>query len=283
MVNWTPQQIAALIGVPPLSADARLLLRQATVADQRTHLDVYSQAEVDAAVAAGGGGGGYTNAEIDALLAGRAALVHSHVLADITDAGSMAGVNDAPANGSLYGRINNGWAIVPVSLAVSSNLADLQDSSAARGNLGLGDAATKDVGTAAGTVAAGNHQHRTIFPVWAEESGSPSTGTASGYQWSFGNGATGADCRFPLGVDCELSKMSLWVAGSTPSVTVEVYKNGAATGATCSTVSTNSGVSVISPSISFSAGDALSFRTVAVSGSTSSPNTVTAWFETVIS
>ena len=283
MVNWTPEQIAARIGVPPLSADARLLLRQLTVADQRTHLDVYSQGEVDTAIAAAGGGSGYTNAEIDALIAGRAALVHSHVLADITDAGGMAGESDAPADGSLYGRKNNAWVIVPVSLAVSSNLADLQDQGAARSNLGLGNAATKNVGTTVGTVADGGHQHRTIFPVWAEESGNPNPLTASGYQWSFGNGATGSNTRLVVAVDCELSKISLWCAGGSPSVTVEVYKNGVATGATCSIAGTNSGLAAISPSISFTAGDSLSFRTTAASGTLASPNIVTAWLETVIS
>lgn len=282
MVNWTPEQIAARIGVPPLSPDARLLLRQLTVADQRAHLDVYSQGEVDTAIAAAGGGSGYTNAEIDTFLAGKAALVHSHVLADITDAGGMAGESDAPADGSLYGRNNNAWVIVPVSLVASSNLADLQDQGAARGNLGLGNAATRDVGTTAGTVAHGDHQHRTIFPIWAEESSNPNPATSSGYQWSFGNGATGSNCRMTLGVDCELSKISLWCSGASPTVTVEVYKNGAATGATCSTSGTGNAVAVLGSSISFTAGDSLSFRTTAASGSLGAPNTVTAWFETVI-
>ncbi|MDT3724888.1 glycoside hydrolase family 55 protein [Streptomyces sp. DSM 41972] len=41
-------------------------------------------------------------------------------------------------------------------LAAAENLGDLQDVEQARGNLGLGSAAVLDVGTAAGTVAAGN-------------------------------------------------------------------------------------------------------------------------------
>lgn len=41
-------------------------------------------------------------------------------------------------------------------LAKSANLADLTDPAAARGNLGLGDSAVLDVGTTAGTVAAGD-------------------------------------------------------------------------------------------------------------------------------
>jgi hypothetical protein len=46
-------------------------------------------------------------------------------------------------------------------LAKSENLADVQDPAAARDNLELGDAATRDVGTAAGTVAAGDDSRMT--------------------------------------------------------------------------------------------------------------------------
>lgn len=50
-------------------------------------------------------------------------------------------------------------------LSKSGNLAGLTDKPTARGNLGLGDAATKNIGVAAGSVAAGDHIHESIITV----------------------------------------------------------------------------------------------------------------------
>ena len=47
-------------------------------------------------------------------------------------------------------------------LKAGSNLSDLLSASSARTNLGLGDSATKNVGTTAGTVAAGDHSHSAV-------------------------------------------------------------------------------------------------------------------------
>ncbi len=44
-------------------------------------------------------------------------------------------------------------------LKIASNLSDLNNAETARGNLGLGDSATKSVGSTSGTVAAGDHNH----------------------------------------------------------------------------------------------------------------------------
>lgn len=50
-------------------------------------------------------------------------------------------------------------------LSKSGNLAGLTDKAAARTNMGLGDAATKGVGTTAGAVAAGDHDHTFFISV----------------------------------------------------------------------------------------------------------------------
>ena len=55
-------------------------------------------------------------------------------------------------------------------LKAASNLSDLLNAANARANLGLGDSATKNVGTASGTVAAGDHTHSAaVFPFRVRE------------------------------------------------------------------------------------------------------------------
>lgn len=173
------------------------------------------------------------------------------------------------------------WTISNFAL-LAQNLNDLPSKPTARANLGLGNSATLNVGTTAGTVAAGDHSHQSIFPIWAEESGSISPSVSSGYQWSFGNGATGTNTRLTIAFNCTLVKVSLRATGSTPNATVEVYKNGAATGAAVVLSSGNNAVTVLGSPVSFSSGDDIMFRTTAFSGSGGGPNVVTAWFEVTI-
>lgn len=189
----------------------------------------------------------------------------------ITNLANPVGLQDA---------VTAAWTLSSF-LLLAQNLNDLPNKATARTNLGLGNSATLNVGTTAGTVAAGDHSHNCIFPVWAEESSNPSTATSSGYQWSFGNGATGTGTQLTIGYDCSLTKISLRCNGASPTVTVEVYKNAVATGATVSVVATNKAVSTVTP-VTFNAGDTVMFRTTAASGSLGAPNIVTAWFEATI-
>lgn len=187
-------------------------------------------------------------------------------------------VGNLPVSGpaGVYSAASAAWVLSSF-LLQAQNLADLANAASARTNLGLGNAATLDVGTTSGTVAAGDHQHQATFVIWAEESSAPSVSTSSGYQWSFGNGATGSGTGITLAAACELTAVSLRLSGASPSVTVEVYANGVATGAVCSSAGANSSFAKITPTVSLAAGDHLTFRTTAVSGTTGAPNSVAAW------
>lgn len=110
----------------------------------------------------------------------------------------------------------------------------------------------------------------TIFPIWAEEGGGLSN---NNYQWSYGNGATGA-MGIPLGIDCELFAISLNADSFGTSVSVNIQNNLS----TISTplFSTNNQVVAIT-AVPFSQGDLLSFQTATETG-TFSDVRVCAWF-----
>jgi len=80
------------------------------------------------------------------------------------NSGSSEWQNEAPAVPSVYGRTgaitaqsgDYTAAQVTNALQASNNLSDVSSPSIARTNLGLGTAATEDIGTTSGTLAAGN-------------------------------------------------------------------------------------------------------------------------------
>lgn len=98
----------------------------------------------------------------------------------------------------------------------------------------------------------------TYETIWAEENGALSTGTASGDQFSFGNGAT--ESELVIGYDCEIYTVALSCQEST-TATITVYKNGSATTATCSLSAQTSNNNVLGTPVSVSAGDRIKFRT----------------------
>ncbi len=95
--------------------------------------DVYSKAEVDAMIANGGGSGagtgtvnGYTKGEVDSLLAGKAAAVHSHVATDVVQDTTHRMVTDAQV--AAWDGKQDALGFVPVNsglLGISGGVATL--------------------------------------------------------------------------------------------------------------------------------------------------------------
>lgn len=104
----------------------------------------------------------------------------------------------------------------------------------------------------------------TLMAVWAEENGSLSTAVSSGFQFSFGNGAVNSS-GIVIPYDGVVEKLSICSQTSTTG-TVELYKNGSATGATVSLSAGTTGTNTAS--VSISSGDRITFKTTSGSGGT---------------
>jgi len=81
-----------------------------------------------------------------------------------TSKGSALTFAEIDANfNNLKTDVEANQASIAGRLQIANNLSDLADVATARSSLGLGDSATKDVGTTAGTVSAGDHSHGTVY------------------------------------------------------------------------------------------------------------------------
>lgn len=105
-----------------------------------------------------------------------------------------------------------------------------------------------------------------LFMLWVEENGAASTGTASGYQWSWGNGAE-PTVGLCLPVGCFLLATTFASDGGTSGLSVEIHQNGVA--AHTSTYTSDPEVESLGVPIAFNAGDVINVRTIAGSGGTS--------------
>jgi len=130
-----------------------------------------------------------------------------------------------------------------------------------------------------------------IQTIWAEENAALGSGN---YEWAFGNGANtpqmhGVVLYVPSGYSAEVVALGLVVTSSSNDVVAEVQceltdgtgTTRAAGSVTVDIPTTSSIKNVVelSTPVSFVSGEALNFKTISVTGSSGSPNVVTAYLK----
>lgn len=158
--------ISSALAVHPAGAVATFAKRAnnlsdlASAATARANLDVWSKGEADARYAAAGSGGGTTVSNASETVAGIVELANAAETASGID-GTRA-VHPAGAVATFAKRANN--------------LSDLASAAAARGNLGLGTAATAAIGTGVNDVPTRGQADG----IYAQLSGANFTGAVTG-------------------------------------------------------------------------------------------------------
>lgn len=112
----------------------------------------------------------------------------------------------------------------------------------------------------------------TVFPIWAEENGGLDN---NAFEWSYGNGATGASIGVPLGTDCELFALSFNAETFGTSVSFNLQKNQT-TEATVNFVANNTALLLPTP-VPFALGDLYGVQTNTVNGGMTDARVI-AWF-----
>lgn len=97
----------------------------------------------------------YTEAEVDSALAGKSNTGHTHTLANVTDAGTAAGLNVPAAGDAAVGEVVKGND----SRLTNSRTPTAHNHAAADTNSGTFDIARIPTGSTSSTVSLGNHTH----------------------------------------------------------------------------------------------------------------------------
>jgi len=121
------------------------------------------------------------------------------------------------------------------------------------------------------------------FMVWGEENTALSaTGgiNSDGNVFAFGNGGTGNRFVFPMAG--EITHMTFGNGGEAVTATIEIYKNGVATGASISPSAQQAVSTTLGTPVSIAAGDYIEFRVTSVTTSTQGPNLVTCFFKSAV-
>lgn len=193
----------------------------------------------------------------------------------------------APTNDDVIQRKAGAWTNRTMA-QIKTDLA-LTKSDVGLANVDNTSDVNKPISTATQTALDGKsavghtHSVKQLFCIVAEEGVdlNPTTPSASGQQFSYGNGSLGGSSYPVIPYACQLVALSLSTI-TAGTYTIEALKNAVATGAQLTLTSTNKGYVVLGTPVSYAAGDGFDFKTVSATAGSGVKNVVTAWFERTI-